>query len=95
MTRGGHYKRKFVGLKLEAYWLLPRKNYAGVCGFTHRGSPTYSSILKVITCLKVNSPASWNSTNFRYTPIGEDPVGSPRTKGLSLVGANCKILSRI
>lgn len=33
MTRGDHYKRKFVGLKLEAFWLLPRKNHAGVCGF--------------------------------------------------------------
>jgi hypothetical protein len=52
------------------------------------GRPTYSSMLKVMTFLKLSWPALCKSTILAYTPIGDEPVGRPRTNGLSGVGWN-------
>ena len=47
------------------------------------GKPTYSSMLKVRTCLKEISPAFTAFTISAYMPIGEEPVGKPNTNGSS------------
>jgi hypothetical protein len=80
-------------------WSLNEKHeflqYKYLFWFTssYLGNPTYSSILNVTTCSKLNSPDLWKSTNLWYTPIGEDPVGNPKTNGLSTVGLNWLIRS--
>lgn len=51
------------------------------------------TILKVTTFLNEISPALYFSTRILYMPIGEEPVGRPRTKGWSGVGPKALIRS--
>ena len=58
-----------------------------------RVSKRWYTILKVTTFSKEISPALYFSTRILYILTGEEPVGRPRTKGCSGVGAKALILS--
>ena len=55
--------------------------------------PTYSSMLNVTTLRKDTSPCWFNDISSLYIPKGEEPVGSPNTKGLSGVACDALILA--